>query len=118
MPKHKPLVYLAGPYTKPDPITNSRNAMAWGDCLWKTGEVVPFVPHLSIAWHLAMPRPLEYWYAYDLAVLEHCQAVFRFDRGESKGADAEVARANALLVPVFTEVGPLLDWARLVRRRA
>ena len=74
--------------------------MSWGQYFWQTGFVTPIIPHLNIAWHLAYPHPLEYWYTYDLALLAHCHALFRI-QGESAGADAEVDEAQKLQLPVF-----------------
>lgn len=95
----KPLIYIAGPYTKPDPVENVRNAIGWGEEIENHGCAV-FIPHLSMLWHLVSPQDIDRWYARDLDIIDHCTALFRFP-GESVGADREVEHAIKLGLPVF-----------------
>lgn len=109
----KPLVYVAGPYSHPDPVINVREAVLRADVFYEHEDVVPIVPHLSMLWHTIKPHPVEFWYAYDLEVLARCDAVFRI-QGNSEGADGEVKEAERLGRPVF---GPYVDaefraWVR------
>lgn len=104
----RPLVYIAGPYTKPDPVENTRKAIEWGERVEGLGAAV-FIPHLSLFWHFASPAELHKWYDRDNHLLERCDAVFRFD-GESTGADNEVALAESRGLPVFTDVGHMGRW--------
>ena len=95
----RPLVYIAGPYTHPDPPLNVRAAIEWGEGVERLGcDVV--IPHLSMLWHLVSPAPIERWYARDLAVLARCDALVRFP-GASTGADAEVDFAQERDIPCF-----------------
>lgn len=96
----KPLVYIAAPYTNPDPVINTRQAIKCGLWLWHEDVCAVVIPHLSMLAHLVDPMRLEEWYRFDLDLLEHCHAVWRLD-GESTGADAEVLRAKELGLPVF-----------------
>lgn len=105
----KPLVYVAGPYSKPDPVENTRRAVAIGSYLLDTGLVVPYVPHLSMFWHYLTPRPYSDWLALDLDMIAHCQALLRLP-GDSPGADAEVDLAMKLNLPIFHEVTDLVGW--------
>lgn len=98
----KALIYIAGPYTEPDPIMNVRRAVSVGMELWRTGQVAVLIPHLSMFAHLVMPQPIDEWYAFDIDQLEHCDALYRLD-GASHGADMEVAFAEAQNIPVFAE---------------
>lgn len=107
----KPLVYVAGPYTKPDPAQNSAHAIRRCTELLDSGLVLPYCPHLSILWDMLTPRPYETWLGLDLDIIEHCQALYRI-RGESSGADREVARARELGLPVFHTVGHVYGWAK------
>jgi hypothetical protein len=93
-------IYVAGPYTKGDVVVNVREAIITGNNLRSLGHT-PFIPHLTHFWHLLVPHEIEYWYAYDMEWLEQCDAVFRIG-GESKGADAEVKRAQELGKPIYT----------------
>lgn len=106
-----PLVYVAGPYTRPDPVANTHETIKVATRLYETGLVVPLVPHLTLLWHLLEPRPLDFWYAYDLHLLARCDAVLRLP-GDSTGADEEVCAAGGLGIPVFEDQEALLEWAR------
>lgn len=110
----RPLVYVAAPYTRPDPVENTHRLIKAVDRLVDDGFVTPFAPHLTLLWHLVNPRPLEFWYAYDLAMLVRCDAILRLP-GESTGADREVAFAVDRGLPAFTSTNDLYEWA--ARRR-
>lgn len=87
-------IYVAGPYTKGDVVENVRFAITTGNNLRALGHT-PFIPHLTHFWHFLHPHEINYWYEYDMEWLEVCDAVFRIE-GESRGADAEVNRAQEL----------------------
>lgn len=106
-------IYVAGPYSKGDVVVNVREAILAGNTLRALGYA-PFIPHLSMFWHLQIPHPIEYWYAYDLEWLEVCDAVFRLP-GESAGADREVERAKELGLPIYTS---WMEIPNLHRRKA
>lgn len=106
----KPLVYVAAPYTRPDPVENTHRLIKAVDRLIDDGVVTPVAPHLTLLWHLVSPRPLEFWYAYDLAMLVRCDALLRLP-GESTGADRELTFALERQVPVFMSTEDLYRWA-------
>lgn len=105
----KPLVYVAGPFRRPDPIANTHRAVREGMALWDSGRVAVLIPHLTLVAHLVEPRADRDWLDFDLDQLEHCHAVLRLP-GESAGADAEVARAHELGLPVFHHRGEVVAW--------
>lgn len=105
----RPLVYIAGPYTGPDPILNTHNAVIAGMRLWEEHDIPVVVPHLSLLAHIIYPMDLHEWYALDLHQLERCDALLRLP-GPSDGADQEVAYAKHHDIPVFTTVNELLMW--------
>ena len=105
----KPLVYVAGPYTSPDPVENTHNAILVGMDLSKTGLAAVIIPHLSMLAHMVTPEPYQFWLDFDLDQLRHCHALFRM-AGDSSGADAEVAKAHEWGIPVFTNYDELLQW--------
>ncbi len=98
----KPLIYIAGPYTHPDPVANTRRAIAVGMSLFDRGRCAPLIPHLSLLAELVDPHPYEDWLRLDRDHLARCDAVYRL-RGDSAGADSEVALAGQLDIPVFYE---------------
>ena len=95
----KPRLYLAGPYTKPDPVVNVRRACLVADKLLAVGFSV-YVPHILMLWHLVSPKPIEEWYAIDLEWLAACDVMVRLT-GESMGADREEEHADSLGIDVF-----------------
>ena len=109
-------IYVAGPYTKGDVVLNVRNAILAADKLAQVGYV-PFVPHLSHFWHLLCPRPIEFWYQYDLAWLELCDCLLRLP-GESVGADLEVRRAKDLGIPIYWSLEEALEAHPFVSRES
>ena len=92
-------IYVAGPYSGGDPVINTRKAIEAGEQLRALG-FVPFIPHLTHLWHLISPHDIDYWYEYDNEWIQKCDALLRLP-GVSKGADAEVALALELDIPVF-----------------
>jgi hypothetical protein len=104
----KPLVYIAAPYTHPDPAENTHKAIRMADELVRH-DFVPFIPHLNLLWHLVSPRPPDFWYEYDLRILERCDAILRVP-GESIGADREVQVARESGIPIFYSVKEILIW--------
>lgn len=105
----KKFVYVAGPYTTPDPIVNTRNAIIAGQRVYDAG-MFPYVPHLTLIWHMVVPQEdVEYWYAFDLNAIDHSDALLRIE-GRSTGADREVEYAERAGVPVFFSHEDLLRW--------
>jgi hypothetical protein len=102
-------VYLAGPYTKPDPVVNTRDAILFGAQLRDTYGLRVFVPHMSHFEHLLEPKPYSHWLKVDLEWLPLCDVLYRMP-GESSGADKEVEAAKAAGIPVVSSLGGLEDW--------
>jgi len=103
-------VYISGPYTKPDPVQNTRRAIIVADRVRDAGAA-PFLPHLFMAWHLVSPAAYEEWMDLCLAWVPKCDAMLRMF-GESEGADREVELARSLGIPVFESLDALLKWMR------
>ena len=111
----KPLVYLAAPYSYPDPASNTVRVLRVASDLYDSGLVVPLVPHLTLLWDAIDPRPVEHWYGYDLELLRRSDAILRL-AGLSYGADQEVTEAVAIGLPTFSSPDDLLRWARAESR--
>jgi len=92
-------VYVAGPYSNDDTVLHVRNALDVADKLLKAGHA-PFVPHLTMFWHLIHPHGYEEWLAYDRIWLLECEALLRLP-GESDGSDREVMDAIGAGIPVY-----------------
>lgn len=105
-----PLVYIAGPYSKPDPVENTHLSIKKGMELYRTGLMTVLIPHVTLMMHLIEPHELQYWYDFDLTQIPHCTAVYRLP-GDSSGADTEVEFARSIGLPVFTDEEALLAWA-------
>jgi len=108
MATSKPLLYIAGPYTKPEPIVNIHVACKVGSYFADQGFDV-HVPHCNMVWHLVAPHREQFWYDMDLAILRRVDAVYRI-LGYSVGADGEEALARQLGIPVFYAEKDLLAW--------
>lgn len=99
-PHERPLIYIAGPYSKPDPVENTHRAIKAGDAVWAAGGC-PVIPHLSMLWHAVSPAPYGTWLERDLGLLHRCDGLLRLP-GESAGADGEVEFARLHCREFFT----------------
>ncbi|MDD5353489.1 MAG: DUF4406 domain-containing protein, partial [Candidatus Omnitrophica bacterium] len=95
-------IYIAGPYTKPDPCVNTNRAIMVANQLMDAGHI-PFVPHLTHFWHTITPRPYEDWIKIDNEFLKCCDCLLRLD-GNSEGADKEEELAKSLGIPVYYDI--------------
>jgi hypothetical protein len=99
-------VYIAAPYSKGIPDEIFVRVIEAAERLSELGYV-PFIPHtMTFMWALRYQHPVHFWYAFDLHWLEDCHALLRLP-GESRGADAEAARAEQLGLPVFHSLADL-----------
>lgn len=111
------LLYLAGPYSEPDPVLNTNAAIREAARIMQatrakdgTYPVLVFVPHVMMAYHLVQPMSYEFWLDYSMEILRRCDAVVRLP-GESSGADKEVAEARKMNIPVYDSVEEfLMSW--------
>lgn len=115
-----PLVYVAGPYAEPDPVSNTREAIRVGMHLHEATGAEVIIPHLSLLAHMLNPRPADYWYRFGRGLVEHCDALYRLD-GYSLGSDIEVDHAIKLDIPVFFDSSPadvkaFKEWVRTWQR--
>ncbi len=102
MIERKPLIYISGPYTKPDPVTNLKRALKRAEEIHKMG-LVAFVPHLTMFWDLVHRHDYNTWLEMDLQYLLRCDGLLRFS-GESPGAEIEIAEARRSVIPVFYSI--------------
>ena len=98
-------VFISGPYTSPDPIVNTRNAILAGNEIAILGHT-PWIPHLNIQWHMVCPHEPDFWYEYDLEWLDVCDVILRLP-GESWGADREVKYAKEKNIRVIYDISEL-----------
>lgn len=92
-------IYIAGPLTLGDTITNIKKAIETAEIMTKKGHT-PFIPHLSSYWHFLFPHEYDFWIEQGLEWLKFCDGLFRIP-GKSKGADIEVKEAERLGIPVY-----------------
>jgi hypothetical protein len=95
-------IYIAGPYAKPDPVVNTREAIKVAEVIIKLGHV-PYIPHLCLLWHFLEPHSIEFWYNYDLEWLDKCDLLLRLP-GESTGADKEEEYARVYKIPIVYNI--------------
>ncbi len=89
----RPLIYMAAPYTRPEPVANTHAVCKVAMFVYEQTNWCPVVPHLSLLWHAVTPREEAHWYEYDLHLLRKCDAIVRLP-GFSIGADGEIAFAK------------------------
>lgn len=98
-------IYIAGPYSS-DPAECTLTAQTIGLVVMDAGHDV-FIPHLSHYMNEVCHRPYEFWMKQDFAWLRKCDALFRI-KGESSGADREVALAIELKMPIWHNLQEML----------
>lgn len=101
-------VYVAAPYTVPDPVVNTHNAIMAAERLLEIGYF-PVIPHLTLAWHMVTPHCSQFWYDYTMELLKRCDFMVRLP-GYSVGCDKEEEMASKLGIPVFYGVESLKVW--------
>ncbi len=107
--KKRLLIYVAGPFSKPNPLLNVRRAVLVGDQIAKMGFGV-FIPHLNYSWELICDgHDYEFWMDQDAQVLYRCDVLFLMP-GESSGAEREARLAESLGIPVFSNLEDLATW--------
>ncbi len=110
---NKPVVYIAGPYSDPDPVANTHEAIKIANSI--EDVCTPFIPHLTLLWHLITPKPYPKWLALDMAYLARFDALYRFG-GASGGADKEVDFAREHGIRVFLyNIEALRSWCEVWR---
>jgi hypothetical protein len=96
-------VYVSGPLTQGDTLTNIRKALEAGSELREMGCLFAF-------WELLRPSPYQFWMEMDLQWVDVCDVLLRIP-GESPGADKEVERARQKGIPVRYTVEEVLRCA-------
>lgn len=112
------IVYISGPYSAPTEEGRQANvakALEAAIEVAKRGHV-PLMPHGYHWFDLAAKKcHLELTYSdymtWDLALLEKCDAVYRF--GASPGADLERGMAAMWEIPVFTNIYDLPELSQI-----
>jgi hypothetical protein len=94
-------VYIAAPYAG-NVKKNVKAACDAADAVSRLGHY-PYIPHLNMHWHRLPRRSHNFWQRQDFEWLRLCDAVLRIG-GTSPGADAEVAEAGRIGIPVFYSV--------------
>ena len=98
----KKLIYVAAPYTHPDPVANTHKAIQVAEELVERG-FMPLIPHLLLLWHIVSPHKEDFWYECGRELLRRCDGLLRIE-GESKGADWEVELAKEWGIPVYYSI--------------
>ena len=72
--KHKPVIYIASPYTKGDPCINTHFQMRIFNKLLIDDIVTPYIPLWTHFQHTLYPQPYHMWIKYDneiIRVMDH-----------------------------------------------
>lgn|SRR4030065_539677 len=102
----KKLIYIAAPLSVGNVAHNIRKVLETAETLIETGDIVPFIPHLSHFWNCMIPHAdtrhkESFWMAYDFDMLLHCDGMIRLP-GESIGADMEVEFCKEHGIRIYT----------------
>ena len=106
----RPLIYVASYYSAHPAHGTAHALSAWRPLL--DAGWLPLVPHLSWLADVAHPAPETFWYAYDLALLSRCDALYVCPGAlteSSRGVTDEIAHAERLGLPVLRSVVPPED---------
>lgn len=105
----KPIVYVAGPYIIGNPDINARKNLYSAEMVLEAGAI-PIPPLLCHFWKMYFPSKKEsQWAEISLAWMHKCDVVWR-TKGESAGADHEVAAATEAKIPVVFSYEELKKW--------
>jgi hypothetical protein len=116
---HRPVVYIASPYSKGDPAINTRFQCQVFDDLMDEGLCWPVAPLWSHFQHTLFPRNYTDWIKYDLAMIARYDACIRLTARnqdmnyfiyDSSGADGEVKEFLKQGKPVFYTMLDLNQW--------
>ena len=101
-------IYIAGPMSRGDRIANLQQALHTYRALIEKG-FAPLCPQLTFLVEGLFPQfTHEEWLAIDTPWVAVADALIRLP-GESTGADEEVYEANRRGVPVFHNLGRLIE---------
>lgn len=109
--KKQKKVFIASPYTKPDPAVNINTCVKVFNRLLDDGRCVPVNMLWTHFYHCINPRGYENWLAYCMIFLQQCDAMLVLP-GDSSGKDREIEIAKSLDIPVFYSVEELYTWLR------
>lgn len=104
------LVYIASPYTLGDVGQNVHDHIKAADAVAAMGFAV-MAPLLTHFWHILIPHSYSFWTRLDDELIKRCDYLLRLP-GQSAGADAEVALAEAIGIPVFYSLDELREADR------
>ena len=101
-------VYIAGPLSRGDRITNLAQGLQAYRTLMLHG-FAPFCPHFSclMPWFMDSVTHRD-WLDADLPWVAASDAILRLP-GDSVGADEEVEHARSLGLPIFYDINDLLE---------
>ena len=121
MSQRKPVVYIASPYSKGDPVINTHFQCRIFDQLLTDQLVLPVAPLWTHFQHLLYPRPYQDWIKYDKETLFMYDCCLRLEAvcertgykmNESSGSDGEVKSFLEQGKPVFYSVNDLYAWVK------
>lgn len=101
----KTVVYVSGPLSTGDTLSNIRRASLIGELLSNRG-FFPIVPHYNALGELMSDKHGLRWLEGDYEHIRYCDVLYRFE-GESYGGDREVFWARRLGKPVYLSLDVL-----------
>lgn len=105
---YKVTIYVAGPYTNPNPEDNLFKALAVSNKLINIGAA-PFCPHLFHYYDQIQKRSYDEWLELCFKWVSQCDLFYRI-KGKSSGSDKEEALAFELGKPIFKSIDKVRQW--------
>lgn len=105
---YKVTIYVAGPYTLPDPEANLKRALIISSKLIDIGAA-PFCPHLFHYYDAIKKRSYDSWLELCFKWVSQCDLFYRIE-GKSLGSDREESLAFDLGKPIFKSIDEVRKW--------
>jgi hypothetical protein len=105
---YKVTIYVAGPFTHPNPEDNLLRALEISSQLIDIGAA-PFCPHLFYYYDLIKKRSYNDWLELCFKWVSQCDLFYRIS-GYSTGSDKEEALAFELGKPIFKSINEVRKW--------
>ena len=104
-----PHVYILSAWEEPDDNHWLGRSIDVAESLYLSGNCIPVVPDLILAWHLKYPRELEFWLEYRVQLMSRCDVVLCVG-SDSDYAKGELSEALRIGIPLFYTGEDLQNW--------
>lgn len=108
-----PHVYVLSAWEEHDgkfgKVTNMGRSIDVAEHLYSSGNCIPVVPDLTIAWNQVYPRSPEFWLEYRVQLMSRCDVALCVG-SDADLAEKELSEASRIGLPVFYTGEDLQNW--------